>query len=66
MTRTTTTAIASDDRLLTAADVAEILGYSTTHVWRLVRRGDIDHIRINGRIRFHRAQVDAYIAAFAR
>ncbi len=49
--------------LLRLADVAEILNISASQVYALVRRGDLETIRIGGRnqIRVDPGDLDAYI-----
>lgn len=64
MTRTETTAPADDGELLTAAQAATILGYSTQHVWRLARANELPHIRIKGRYRFRRSHLDRWLADY--
>ena len=49
--------------LLRLADVAEVLNISASQVYALVRRGDLETVRIGGRqqIRVDPADLDAYI-----
>ena len=66
MTRTQTVTAATTDEgeLLTAAQAAGILGYSTQHVWRLARAGELPHIRIKGRYRFRRSHLASWLADY--
>lgn len=51
-------------RLLTAAEVAERLGYSERYVWRLGREGALPRVKVPGRkyVRFCEADVEAFVA----
>lgn len=53
------------DRLLTAAEVAERLGYSERYVWRLGREGVLPRIKVPGRkyVRFSEADVARFVRA---
>lgn len=51
-------------RFLTLTDVAEILNISGSQVYALVRKGELDSIKIGGRgqYRVERDKLEAYIA----
>lgn len=51
------------DRLLTAEDVAELIGMRTDYVYALARSNQIPHLRFGRTLRFRRASVDAWIRA---
>jgi excisionase family DNA binding protein len=52
--------------LLTAREVADLLGVSTETVLRYVRRGDLPAIRLpGGAIRFRADDLDAWVATRA-
>jgi excisionase family DNA binding protein len=53
------------DRLLTAAEVAERLGYTERYVWRLGREGVLPRIKVPGRkyVRFSEADVARFVRA---
>jgi excisionase family DNA binding protein len=55
-------------RLLTAAEVAERLGFTERYVWRLGRDGVLPRIKLPGRkyVRFAEEDVDEFIAAARR
>lgn len=52
-------------RLLTAAEVAERLGYSERYVWKLGREGVLPRVKVPGRkyVRFCETDVDRFIRA---
>src|SRR3954471_10403697 len=52
-------------RLLTAAEVAERLGYTERYVWRLGREGVLPRITVPGRkyVRFCEADVERFVRA---
>ena len=50
-------------RLLTAAEVAEILAVTPARVYELVRRGMLPHVRVGRQVRIDPAALDAWIAA---
>lgn len=52
------------NRLLTAAEVAERLGYSERYVWRLGREGVLPRIKVPGRtyVRFAEDDIERFIA----
>lgn len=50
-------------RLLTAEEVADVLGVSTERVWQLTREGKLPAVRLGGRTyRYHPARTAAAIA----
>jgi len=52
----------SDDRLLTAATVAKVLGVSKERVYELSREGDLPTVRLGKRtLRWRRAALDAWV-----
>jgi excisionase family DNA binding protein len=52
------------DRLLTAREVAELLGVSAETVLRWTRRGELPAIRLPGRaIRYRATDLDAWLLA---
>jgi len=51
----------NDDRLLTSAEVAELLGVKTSWVDEHARQGDLVSVRLGRYRRFRRADVDAFI-----
>jgi excisionase family DNA binding protein len=53
------------DRLLTAAQVAERLGFSERYVWRLGREGVLPRVKVPGRkyVRFCESDVDRFVRA---
>lgn len=56
-----------DDRLLTAEQVAELLGYSAHHVHRLKREGALNGFMLGpNSLRFRRSEVERFIQAQER
>ena len=55
-------------RLLTAAQVAERLGYTERYVWRLGREGVLPRIKLPGRkyVRFAERDVDRFVTRHRR
>ena len=53
-----------NERLLTAAEVAERLGFTERYVWRLGREGVLPRIKLPGRkyVRFAEEDVERFIA----
>ena len=49
------------ERLLTQADVADLLQVSRWTLARVIRRGDLVGVRVGDRLRFRRNDVDAYL-----
>ena len=55
-----------DERLLTAREVAELLGVSTETVLRWTRAGDLPAIRLpGGAIRYRPSELEAWLAGRA-
>lgn len=56
----------SQDRLLTAEEVAKYLGFSVRTIYDKVQREEIPHVRIGSRtVRFRREQIDEWLAGSA-
>jgi excisionase family DNA binding protein len=55
-------------RLLTAAEVAERLGFTERYVWRLGRDGVLPRIKLPGRkyVRFAESDVERFVARHRR
>jgi excisionase family DNA binding protein len=53
----------NNGRLLTAAEVAERLGYTERYVWRLGREGVLPRIKLPGRkyVRFAESDVERFV-----
>src|SRR3712207_9216925 len=53
----------ANSRLLTAAEVAERLGYSERYVWKLGREGVLPRIKLPGRkyVRFAESDVERFV-----
>lgn len=53
----------SYERLLTAAEVAERLGFTERYVWRLGREGVLPRVKLPGRkyVRFCEADVERFV-----
>jgi len=50
-------------KLITANQVAQTLGYSRDHIWRLCKSGKLPHLRINAAtIRFDADEIQSWIA----
>ena len=60
------TTAAAADRLLTAAEVAELLSMSKRWVEEHARAGEIPHLELGRFVRFRREDVDAWIAEQVR
>lgn len=56
----------SADRLLTAEEVAEIIGMRVDYVYALSRRGQIPHLRFGRTLRFRAQAIDAWLGAAER
>ena len=55
--------LAASDRLLAAAEVADLLGVPRSFVYSLARRGAIPTVRLGGRyVRFRADAIQAWIA----
>ncbi len=54
----------ASERFLTLADVAEVLNISMSQTYALVRKGDLEAIKIGGRgqYRVERDRLESYIA----
>jgi excisionase family DNA binding protein len=48
---------------LTVPEVAEILRLSASHVYAMVRRGELPHFKVGASPRIRRKDLDAYIQA---
>lgn len=51
----------SDDRLLTAAEVAERLGVPETWVYRAARSGKLPSVKLGHYVRFRWSDVEAWL-----
>jgi excisionase family DNA binding protein len=56
----------SASRLLTAEDVAEIIGMRVDYVYALSRRGQIPHLRFGRTLRFRAEAIEAWLGAAER
>ncbi len=54
------------DRLLTAEDVAELIGMRTDFVYQLVRRGQIPHLRFGRTVRFRSVSIEQWLEGSER
>ncbi len=56
--------VRDNERLLTAAEVAERLGFTERYVWRLGREGVLPRIKLPGRkyVRFAEQDIERFIA----
>lgn len=63
--KATTTTVQEFGQLLTAAEVAERLGYSERYVWKLGREGVLPRVKVPGRkyVRFCEVDVDRFVRA---
>ena len=52
---------AMTERLLTQADVADVLRISRWTVARLIARGELSGVRVGDRLRFRARDIDAYL-----
>jgi excisionase family DNA binding protein len=52
-----------NDRLLTADDVAELLGMRTDFIYRLAREGRIPHLRFGRTLRFRAEAIERWLEA---
>ena len=48
-------------RLLTIADLSDLLRVSRSTIYELIRRGELVPIRVSERIRFSPEDIDAYV-----
>lgn len=46
---------------LTVKEVAELLGVSLTTVYSMTRMSEIPHVRIRGKILFHRPTIETWL-----
>lgn len=46
---------------LTVNEAAELIGVSTTTIYTMARLGEIPHVRVRGRILFHRDSIEAWL-----
>jgi excisionase family DNA binding protein len=53
----------STARLLTAEEVAEIIGMRVDYVYALARRGQIPHLRFGRTLRFRADAIEAWLGA---
>ncbi len=49
------------DRLLTAEDVAELIGMTPAYIYRLVRCDQIPHLRFGRTVRFRSASIEEWL-----
>lgn len=56
----------SSGRLLTADEVAEIIGMRVDYVYALSRRGQIPHLRFGRTLRFRADAIEAWLVAAER
>jgi excisionase family DNA binding protein len=56
----------STGRLLTAEEVAEIIGMRVDYVYALSRRGQIPHLRFGRTLRFRAEAIEAWLGAAER
>lgn len=56
----------SGGRLLTAEEVAEIIGMRVDYVYALSRRGQIPHLRFGRTLRFRADAIEAWLVAAER
>jgi excisionase family DNA binding protein len=56
----------SSGRLLTAEEVAEIIGMRVDYVYALSRRGQIPHLRFGRTLRFRADAIEAWLVAAER
>jgi excisionase family DNA binding protein len=50
------------DRLLTAAEVSDLLRVSTMTVYRLIRRGELPAVRVGRNYRVRASELDTYLS----
>jgi excisionase family DNA binding protein len=50
-----------NDRLLTAEDVAELIGMKVDYVYALSRRGEIPHLRFGWTLRYRAEAIDEWL-----
>jgi excisionase family DNA binding protein len=49
------------ERLLTAREVAEVLGFAPATIVDWAERGELPHFKIGGRLRFRLSEVGAWL-----
>ncbi len=54
------------EKFLTVREVAERLGVCRATVYAMVERGELPHVRIGNRVRFHVADLGAALARMHR
>jgi excisionase family DNA binding protein len=54
------------DRLLTAEDVAELIGMRTDFIYALARRGEIPHLKFGRTLRFRAEAIEEWLRATER
>lgn len=47
---------------LSVREVAELIGVSQTTIYTMVREGQIPHVRVRGRIIFHRETIEKWLS----
>lgn len=47
---------------LNVSEVAELIGVSVTTIYTMVRKNEIPHKRVRGRIVFHRETIEKWLA----
>ena len=47
---------------LTVQEAAHLIGVSTTTIYTMVREGQIPHVRVRGRILFHRDTIEKWLS----
>lgn len=57
---------AAPDKLLTAQEVAARLGYAVSHVYEMLRRGDLPAVRDRKFVRVRQSELSAFIASHER
>jgi excisionase family DNA binding protein len=53
--------MAEDERLWTIAEVARYLGVPQSSIYKMTAKGVIPHVKLGGRVRFRRADVDRWL-----
>lgn len=61
-TTRTSTARSTDERKLTAREVANVYGVTVPLIWRYCREGRLPHARLGRAIRFDKSELDAWFA----
>lgn len=54
------------DRLLTAQEVAEVIGMRAEYVWQLARNDQIPHLRFGRNLRFRAVAVTEWLRVYER